>query len=598
MEKTFRILEINLSDQQAGQIELSAGCVRGFIGGRGLGTRLLWDRTPQGLEPLSGQAEMYILTGPLTGIAPGGAHTCLVFKSPETGNTIGYSLTGAHWGTELRCSGYDGLIIRGQSQKPLYLYIKDGSIEFRDAGRLWGKTTWQTQNLLREETGDPQSSVLCIGPAGERLVRFASVHQEQFRAAARGGPGCVWGSKNLKAIVVRGTRPIPLLKPQTALCVRDELEKTLFNSRNQHPRGMDLSRWGNIISLNAHADKGHLSIKNYREGYWEGINQIDGFSFQRYKSKSRSCAGCPLGCMKVGIIREGAYQDHVVCPDFDSTSTIGPGCMIDDLGAVLYLSRWADEQGLDATSLGNVTGFAMECYERGILSTSDLSGIELRWGNAGAVLALWKKILYRDEIGAILADGVKEAAAKIGKGSEALAMHSKGLEFPGFTPQAAHKKALSYAVADKGPSHHYGSTIDEQNQRVWADSLTVCSWQRRLVPAGLYIKMLRAVMGWDIDISEWDTTAERILMLARAYNIREGVIPIEDDVLPDRAHEEPITAGKKAGSVYPRDKFLADRASWYEARGCDREGIPTIKHLKELQLDFAVPVIQNVFSQE
>jgi len=591
---SLRILEIDLSERKTKVIELPDQWVREYIGGRGLGTRLLWERTKEGLEPLAPEAEMYILTGPLTGIATGGAHTCLTFKSPLSGNTIGFAVTGAQWGTELRCTGYDGIILKGKSSKPVYLMIKDDEVEIRDAEHLWGTTTWQAQQLIKNELKDPHFKVLAIGPAGENLVSFASIGQEQFRAAARCGSGTVWGSKGLKAIAVRGTNPIRTFDPLGTIKVRQDLEKVLLESRTGHPRGFELVRYGNSISLTAHNDEGRLVTKNYQEGYFEGINEVGGLKYDlRYYAKSRSCSGCPLGCMKLGIIRDGDFAGNLVCPDFDSTANIGPGCNISDLGSMVFLSRWADEQGFDATSLGNITGFAMECYEKGILSLADLDGIKLEWGNTGAVLDLWQKIVKREGIGDTLAHGVKYAAQTFGKGAEKLAMHCKGVEFPGFVPQGGHKKGLQYAISDRGPCHHYGSTINEQNQRVWADSLTVCSWQRRLVDPQIYMDLLQVAMGWDIELSEWDITAERMLLLARTYNIREGIIPEMDDVLPERVHTEPLTKGKKAGSVYPLEKFKADRLKWYEERGCDSTGVPKIEHLINLGLDFAVPVIKK-----
>ncbi|NLT96078.1 MAG: aldehyde ferredoxin oxidoreductase family protein [Clostridia bacterium] len=595
---TFRVLEIDLSDRKVEILELPHEWVRNFIGGRGLGTRLLWERTKKGLDPLAPEAEMYILTGPLTGVVPGGAHTCFIFKSPLSGNTIGFSITGAQFGTELKCSGYDGIVLKGKSPKPIYLMIKDDKVEIKGADHLWGMTTWQTQEKIKAELNDPHFKVLAIGPAGENLIRYASIGQEQFRAAARCGSGTVWGSKGLKAIAVRGTKPIRVFDPAAAIIKRQELEKVLLEARTSNPRGFELVRYGNTISLTSHNDEGRLVTRNYQEGYFEGIDEVGGLKYDsRYFAKSRSCSGCPLGCMKLGVIRDGQFAGNLVCPDFDSTANIVPGCNISDLGSMVYLSRWADEQGFDATSLGNITGFAMECYEKGILTLSDLDGIKLEWGNTAAILELWQKILKREGIGDILAGGVRFASQVIGKGAEKLAMHCKGIEFPGFVPQSGHKKGLQYAVSDRGPSHHYGSTIDEQNQRVWADSLTVCSWQRRLVNSEIYMDLLQAVMGWDIGFDQWDKTAERMLILARTYNIREGIIPEKDDVLPERVHLEPLKKGKKAGSVYPLEKFKADRLQWYRQRGCDDTGVPKIEHLNELGLDFAVPVIKEFLSK-
>ncbi|WP_338824094.1 hypothetical protein MHOCP_22180 [Moorella humiferrea] len=594
----FRILEIDLSSRKITTLEIAPSWSRDFIGGRGLGIRMLWERQPRGLDPLSPQTEFYILTGPLTGIVPGGAHSCMVFKSPLSGQTIGYSLTGGQWGTELRCAGYDGIVIRGAAERPVWLLITENNVEFRDATSLWGCTTRETELALKNEIKDPYARVLCIGPAGEKQVRFASVQQEFFRAAGRCGSGCVWGSKRLKAIVVRGRRHLVTGNEEEVFKIRRDIETRLITSRLNHRRAYELARWGSTVSLRAHAEKGRLSISNYREGTWEKIDRIDGLKYElHFRAKSRSCFSCPLGCMQLGVIRGGPFDGKIVCPDFDSTATIGPNCQVDDLGSIVYLSRWADEQGLDATSLGNITGFVMECYEKGILTLSDLEGIDLRWGNVSAILALWKKIVAREGIGDLLAGGVKRAAAAIGGGAVELAMQVKGVEFPGFTPQGDPERALQYAVSDRGPCHHYGGTINEQNHRAWADSLTACSWHRRLVPPEMYLRLLKAVTGWEIDSEEWDITAERILLLARVYNLREGIVPLRDDVLPGRVHHEPLTRGRKAGSVYQLEQFLADRNDWYQKRGCDARGIPKPGHLDNIGLSFTVPVIKEMLQK-
>ncbi len=591
---THRILEIDLTTGVSSTLDLPAEWSREFIGGRGLGARLLWERHAPGLDPLAPEAGMYLLTGPLTGVVPAGAHVVLMFKSPATGTTIGHAVTGANWGPELRACGYDGVAVVGRSPRPVYVLITAEGPQIRDAGHLWGRTTFDTERLVKDELRDPSVRVLSIGPAGERLVKFASVQQELFRSAARGGPGAVWGSKNLKAVAVRGNLPLPLAQPVRALEARRAVERALLESRSHMRRPYYLSRWGSTISMVPHSDVGELDVRNYREGTWDGVGRAGGLAYElRVRSRSRSCFTCPIGCMQLGMVRTGPYAGKLVNPDFDSTGTIGPGCLIDDVEAQSYLSRWGDEHGFDDASLGNVTGFAIECFERGLLTTTDTGGIELRWGDAGAVLALWEKILRREGIGDVLAEGVRHAASVIGGGSESFAMHVKGLEFAGYTPQAHPDRGLQYAIGDRGGCHHYGLSPVEQDHRAWADSLLVCSWHRRMVAPDLYLNLLRPVTGWDVGSDEWTPVASRILLAARAYNIREGTVPLLDDVLPERVHSEPLTVGTRAGSVYPRDDFVTDRASWYQDRGCDAAGIPTTERLAELGLDFAISAMET-----
>ncbi|TWH57065.1 aldehyde:ferredoxin oxidoreductase [Desulfitobacterium sp. LBE] len=590
---THRIMEVNLTTQTHGQYAIDPKWAHDFIGGRGLGIRLLWERTPKGIDPLAPEAELYLLTGPLTGIAPGGAHTCLVFKSPQT-NTLNYSITGAQWGQELRSAGWEGLMITGRSERPVYLLIEDGAVQFRDASHLWGLTTFAAEKQLRQELKDSRVRILNIGPAGEKMIPYASVQQEMFRSAARGGGGAVWGSKNLKAVAVRGTMALPVHNPSQAIPIRNEMEKILKDSRTTIRRTYDLMRWGGSMTNMPHSDEGHLDVANYREGHWPEIHKIGGLAYERLcRARSRGCFGCPMGCMPLGVVREGEFSGNVVCPDLEAAATMGSGILVNDLNAMVYLTRWADEYGFDSTSLGNITGFAMECYENGLLPEAKFEGIDLSWGNVEGVLALWRRILNREGIGALFAEGVKKAAAKIGGGSEHYAMQVKGREFACFTPQADHKQGLQYAVSDKGPAHHFGGKAEHTQQRTWADLLTACTWQRRMIKPEVYLKLLNAVTDWQLQAGDWPLTAKRILLLAQAYNIREGLLPLRDDVLPERVHVDKLTTGIGAGQVYPREQFSMDRKAWYGELGCDAEGFPTPEALKEHGLEFAMPVMES-----
>lgn len=589
-----RILEVNLNDGSSTSQALPDDVLRAFVGGRGLGTKLLWDRTPAGMDPLSPESPFMVLTGPLTALAPGGAHTTLVFKSPLTRITLAHPVTGANFGPELKFAGYDGVIIRGKAPKPTYLYINDKSVELRDASRIWGKGTIESERLLKEDVGDPYARVLVIGPAGENLVRFAGVQQEYFRSAARGGGGCVMGSKNLKAIVVRGKGGTSVASPKTFLAVRAEAEKKLRDGAAGTRRGYYLRRWGSSISSLAHSDLSELDVRNYREAYWDGLDDIGGLEFERQcRVSSRSCFSCPVCCMQVGVIREGRYAGTVACPDFDSTGTIGPGCLVTDLHALLYLNALGDDLGVDNISMGNVTSFAMECYEKGLITRNDLGGIDLTWGSVEAMEALWRMIVAREGIGDLLSRGVKEASKAIGGGSEHFAMHVKGQEFAGYTPHAHPDRALQYAVGDRGACHHYGLTVEEQNFRAWADSLVMCTWHQQFLPLSTYLDLINTATEWNVDNEEWDRTAERMLVLARAYNIREGMVPLRDEVLPNRVHSEPLSWGPKKGVCYPVADFQRDRAEWYRARGCNEAGVPTREHLRELGLEFAIAALED-----
>lgn len=583
-----RILEIDLSTGTCKTYPIQPEWAEEFVGGRGLGIRLLWERLPTGVDPLSPSSEMIILTGPLTGIAPGGAHTCLVFKSPQT-NLLNYSLTGAQWGPELRSAGYDGIIISGRSPKPIYIYIKDDRVELRDASHLWGFSSFESEKILKNEVKDSLARILSIGPAGEQRIPYASVQQEFFRAAARGGGGAVWGAKNLKAIVVRGSQPIPTHDPLRTIQIKQKMDKLLRDSRVTERRSYDLVRWGGSMTNMPHSDENDLNVANYRESSWEDVGKIGGLAYERQcRAKSRGCYGCPLGCMALGVIREGDFKGNLVCPDLEAIANLGSGLRVNDLNSMVYLTRWADEQGFDASSLGNITGFAIECYENGLLKDRECGGIELQWGKVKEILKLWEKILKREGIGELFAQGVKKAADQIGQNSHHFAMQVKGKEFACFTPQANSSQGLQYAVSDKGPAHHFGGRIDKAAQRTWADLLTVCTWQRRMIEPEIYQQMLEAVTGWTVNSEVWAKVAARVLLLGRAYNIREGMVPLRDDILPQRVHEDALTQGAEKGKVYLREHFIQDRENWYLENGCNREGHPTQEALKDCNLDFVI----------
>lgn len=567
----------------------------GFIGGRGLGAKILWDEQPPGIEPLNEKSLLLILTGPLTGLAPGGAQTCFAGKSPLTGRTILHSLTGGQFGPELKFAGYDGIAVTGRAPEPVYLFINNDRVEIREAKKYHGMDTFQAGEGLKEEIGDPLARVISIGPAGENLVKFASIQQEFFRSAARGGGGALMGSKNLKAVVVRGTGSITPLDPDRFFDVRRRVLEKFVDDVRKTRRGYKLSRWGSTVSQLAHSDVSEVDVKNYREGYWEEIDRVGGLAYERrVKAKSRSCFSCPVGCMQLGVIRSGPRSGVIVNPDFDSSGTIGPGLMLGSVEETSFLSRLGDQLGMDDASLGNVIGFVTECFEKGLVTRQDLGGLEPRWGDGAVAERLIHMMARREGFGGHMAEGVKHLAEMVGGGSKSFSMHVKGLEFAGYAPQAHPDRALQYAVGDRGGCHHFGLSIDEQNRRAWADSLTVCSWHHAFIRPDTYLELLNYATGMDYRPDDWPLVAERILLLSRAYNIREGMVPLRDDVLPDRVHDEPLTWGPSAGAAYPRERFAEDRRRWYLARGCDGEGVPTEARLSSLGLEFCRPALKEV----
>jgi len=589
-----KILDVDLSRNSYKILDLDMDIAKRFIGGRGLGAYLLWERLPAHADPLDKDAPLMFLLGPISGLLPGGAQLCTFFKSPETGVTLCHSIVGSHFGVELKSAGFDGIIITGKAEKPVYLKIFDHDISFEDASHLWGKSTFNTEKILKKELNNHRVKMLSIGIAGENGVRFAGIQHDYYHSAARGGSGCLMGSKNLKAIVVKGSKGFDVAEPEEFYKVYNKIFEMLKRARTEERRGYYLVRWGSSAGSMWHSDVSELDVKNYREAHWEDIDKISGFEFERKsKVKNRGCYLCPFSCMQLGVIRDGKHAGRTATPDFDSTSTIGAGCLVTDHDGLIYLNSLGDELGIDNISLGNVTSFTMECYERGIITKDDLGGIDLTWGNVEAMEALWNLIVQRKGIGEILSLGVKKAAETFGKGAEHFAMHCKGLEFGAYATQAKHERGLQFAVGDRGGCHHYGLTIKEQNHRVMADSLLVCTWHRHFITPDIYMDALNAATGFNFAHSDWDLLAERFLILARAYNLREGIRPLKDDILPLRVHNDPLTSGPQKGAVYPIEKFKKDRENWYKIRGMNSEGIPTKEHLKELDLEFVIETLEK-----
>lgn len=585
-----RLLEVNLTDGSVDKSPLDLDLTKTYIGGRGLTAKLCWDRLKPGTDPLSPYNILLFLIGPITGVF-GGGKTCVGFKQPETG-TIGHAIVGGQWGPELRFAGYDGIIVSGKADDPVFLFIKDDDVEIREAKHLWGKGTTETEMKIKEELGEAFIRILCCGPAGENLIRSSAIIHSSWRAAARGGGGAVMGSKNLKAVAVRGTKDVEVARPQECFDLIDDFKRRcLAIDRERYT----LRRYGSTLGSLGKCDVGDMAVRNFREGDWAQIYKIGGVRLERRNVVAHaSCYACPVGCFHVGVVRTGPYAGTVSQIDFDSSGLLGPNCLVEDIDGLMYLNALCDELGLDSESFGGILAWAMECYEKGILTKERLRGIDLTWGNVPAMIELIIKTTRREGIGNLLAEGFRYAPEKVGGESVKFAMHSKGMGFGGHHPVTP-ERGLQYAVGDRGGCHHYGNSIDEQNWRAWADSLTCCTWHQIAIGED-YAKLLNAVTGLNLvkGREDWDFVAERLLILARAFNVREGLRPLEDEVLPERVHKEPLTYGKGKGRFYPQEEFEKDRAAWYKTRGCNEKGIPTREHLKELGLSFVIPEFERI----
>ena len=604
---TGKILDIDLTDNTVKKTPLDMDDARMFLGARGIMTKLLWDRMKPGTAPFSPDNLIMFFTGPLTGLLTGN-RTIVRFKSPLTAtstglNLMGHSSTGGNWGSELKYAGFDGIVVKGRAEEPVYIYVKDGEAEIRKATHLWGHSVFETEEKLKEEI-DPFVRVLQIGPAGENLVRYSCINQEYFYSASRCGGGAVMGSKNLKAIAVRGTLDIPVNDIEQLIALEDEVYRKLRSNPNDlYSRG----RWGSTTANIRSSDSSTGPLKNWREAYW-GDDIESGGPLQwesRSRVKNRGCFGCPTPCNQLGIIREGPWAGTFDIPDYDSTDLLHPNCMITDPNGVYALSSFLDRVGLDSISTGNTLSWAMECYEKGILTKQDLDGIELTWGNVPAMFEMVRKIVRREGIGDLLANGIRIASEKIGKGSEKFAMHCKGVEWGvgGAGNNRDQRETYCYVMSDHGGVHLYGNTMEAQETMAISDCLTTCVRLTRALGLEMFGKALKAATGWGdfTKEEEWAHLAHRLLILERAWNIREGLVPDRDDILPERVFTEPLTLGPKAGTaaaIYDRKKFEEDKQTWYKARGCDKHGIPTKKTLKDLDLSFIIPILEKTVDLE
>jgi aldehyde:ferredoxin oxidoreductase len=602
-----KILDVNLTDGTMRNIQLNLADAQKFLGARGIMTKLLWDHMKARTQAFSPDNLIMFFTGPLTGLLSGN-RTIVRFKSPLTStsnglNLMGHSSTGGNWGPELKYAGFDGIIVKGISENPVYLYVSDGEAEIRSAKHLWGSSVFKTEVKLKEEI-NPFVRVLQIGPAGENLVRYACINQEYFYSASRCGGGAIMGSKKLKAIAVRGTLEIPVNDFDELLVLEDVFyDKLRSNEASVYTR----YRWGSTTANISSSDSSTGPLKNWRESYW-GDKIEEGGPLQwesRCRLKNRGCFGCPTPCNQLGVIREGPWAGVFDIPDYDSTDLLHPNCMVTDPNGVYALSSFLDKVGLDSISTGNTLSWTMECFEKGIITKEDLDGVELTWGNVPAMFKIVQKIVHREGLGHLLAEGIRIASEKIGKGSEKFAMHCKGVEWGvgGAGNNRNQRETFCYVMSDRGGVHLYGTTIEGQNNFAIADSLTLCIRHIRSLGVDTIGEALKTVTGWNyFNCQEgWDRLAHRLIILERAWNIREGLIPERDDVLPERVFTEPLTFGPKAGTseaVYDRKKFEEDKQTWYNIRGCDIHGIPTKKTLRDLDLAFVIPTLEKVVNLE
>ncbi len=603
-----KLLRVNLSNEETKQGPLPEELARTYPGGRGFAARILYDELKPGIDPLGPENKIVFATGVLTGTpAPVGNRSLIASKSPLTG-IWGDAVFGGWFGGELKKAGFDAVIVEGISERPVYLWINDGQAEIRDASHLWGRETGPAQEAILSEVG--KARVLGIGPGGENLVRYASAVSELRFCAGRSGMGAVMGSKKLKAIAVRGTKPVTVAHRDKLIALTKQINKEI----KENPSIATLTRYGTWNNLTPLQKYGILPTKNFQAGVIEGGERLESEAMvEAILTDRQTCPNCPIFCRRV-VKMEEPYELSGIYggPQYETVAGLGSLVMNTSPAVIAKAHELCNRYGIDTMSTGECVAWAMECWERGI----DL-GRPLPWGDAETILSLLEEIAYRRGVGALLADGVRKAAAKVGQGSEAWALHVKGFEMAFHDPRGKKGMGLAYATANRGACHL--QTIHEDALEAGGpfpelgldaamsrkqldgkaylvkttqdyfgslgDTLGICKFPtnawRPYTPTRV-AQAVALVTGWEINLEELLTTGERVFNLCRLFNVREG-ISRADDALPPRLGE-PLPDGASAGETVSAEDLEKLLDEYYGLRGWDKKGIPTPETLARLGL--------------
>jgi len=613
-----KLLRVNLTGQKITVEEINQAWAKKFLGGAGLATKYFYEEVPGGVDPLGPDNKLIFMTGPLTGTASASASRySVVAKSPQTG-LWGQANSGGSFGPALKRSGYDGIIFEGASPTPVVLKIIDGEAELLDASHLWGKTVPETEDAL-QGSASQKLTVAAIGPAGENLVVYAAIMNNKHRAAGRCGLGAVMGSKNLKAIACAGSQPIQLADKKgfhnAATKQFDLIDESMLK--------VGFDTFGtNMVADFVHV-RGGYPTRNWQQGVFEGIDDVNAQAIMdTVFVDGTACFACPITCGRGTEIKEGKWKGAKgEGPEYESTNTLGSMCGVSDINAITKANYLCNEYGLDTISTGATIAFAMECFEKGILTKEHTDGLELTFGDGELVVSLVEKIARREGIGDLLAGGTRAASEVLGRGSEKFAMHVKGLELPAYDSRAAKITGLGFVTANRGGDHMTGYIqgptyidipflivedssirdpfqanpeeahvlVDMENALTVLDAFGGCKFMGMLLPADELIELIVHATGWDFTLEDFRKSGERIYNLVRAVCIREGASR-EDDVLPERLMSQPIPDGPAEGMVNDREMLELMKDAYYDFRGWDSAtGAPTREKLKELDLESLIP---------
>ncbi|MGQ9832598.1 MAG: aldehyde ferredoxin oxidoreductase family protein [Candidatus Villigracilaceae bacterium] len=593
------ILRVNLTTGQVKKEPTPPEVARDYLGGRGFGIYFLLTEVPKGADPLGPENKLIISSGPLSGLLVAGGGKCdWTCKAPLTGGYASASM-GGHFTAEMKYAGLDSIILEGISPKPVYLFIDDDKIELRDAAEYWGQGSITVEKKMKDKFGE-EFQIAVIGPAGENMVSFAHINHDFGRQAGRGGVGAVMGSKKVKAIVVRGTKSVPVADMEAYRKAGMALYKACKDAEGLK----EWTRYGTTIVTSWCNEVGALPTRNFSAGSFEGAQGIYGQTMrEKIVVTDKGCFGCPSPCGKYSKTKK--YNSYVEGPEYETIGLLGSNVGIDDIEAVAQANLLCDEMGIDTISTGNVIAWAMECYEKGIFTKQDTGGIELKFGNAEAVFKMIEMITKREGLGALLADGVKKASQEIGKGTEKFAIHVKGMEQSGYQTHNATAMLLAYMTSDVGAHHNraWAITYDIQVGRekvvpekvarvIWLqhfrpmfDVLGACrlQWVELGIDRDLYVPLLEAITGIHRTWEDLEKVGERIWNLTRLYWARENPdFGRAWDMPAPRFYEEPPTSGVTKGQYTKLEDVNKLLDMYYEQRGWDSNGLPKPETLERL----------------
>jgi aldehyde:ferredoxin oxidoreductase len=586
-----KVLEIDLSKQTYKTRPVSDEILQQYIGARGLGAYYAVTEYKAGKNPLDEDAFVFVGPGPLAGTMCVSPRTSIVNKNPYTG-LLNHGECGAHLASEIKWAGWDGIYIKGRAKKPVWFSVVNDKVEFRDASKMWGKTTDDTHEMMIKEMKDSRIRSIVIGPAGENGVLYSCLIVERFRAAARSNAGSVFGDKKLKGFAIRGTKyAVPVVDNAKFLAAAQVAKETNISDPGAGRRKV----WGTASSLETNNFVlGSLIVKNFQTTWWPDVVKLGAEEAERkFWKRHVSCTNCQTHCLKLGVLREGKYKGLIAeAPEYESGGLLGTNLGMKDFDQMAALIEACDAYGLDYISTGGVLGFTTEAVEKGALKTVDLDGLKPTWGDGDTYMKLIDKIAYKQgKAGKLLSQGVARMSKQIGKGTDAYANVVKGRELAAHDPRGDKSRFYTYCIGTNGADHAEGASSRGLCEVAMNDSLCLCTFCSSGVWGAstdkIVTDMLNPLCGWNWKTDDYWMAAKRILTAERVFNVREG-ISAKDDRLPKRMYAEKLPAGPKKGVVFTEEDHSKRQTDAYKFLGWDEKGIPTEATLKAYGLDYLI----------